>query len=124
MKYKIQNEFGEIVARVNDPIDVGHIYRIYGPPFEVWTLHNRLVYPRPGDSPEYDLPNFVSARVIERETRPNRKLPVAKEAKQALGKVPRYEVGPSWKDSKEHDYKARTAPMKSEDSLQHSMVAQ
>lgn len=107
MKYKIENEYGEIVARVNDPIDTGHIYKVYGPPYKIKTLHNRLLYPHAVDSPDWDTPGYISARVIERGLGKPSRRPASDVVGTRAPRVKRYEVGPNWRASKIAEWNQR-----------------
>ena len=125
MKYRIENEFGEIVARVNDPVDTAHIYTVLGPGHKVFASYNKLVYPRSCDNPGMDTHSYMGARIIERTVAPTPRKSAKKPAgstrtpELALtvnGKYKRYGVGKSWKDLKEQGFKANMEATRSEAS--------
>ncbi len=72
MNFNIEDDNGEIIAKVKSANDVAHVYKVFGPPHKISNVRRKLLYPFDVDNPEWDTPRYISARVIERSLRGKR----------------------------------------------------
>lgn len=104
--YRLTDESGAVLAIIYRPVDMAHVYQVFGPGHEISSKNGKVLYPLDEDNPGLDSVTYIAARLMDRLSRATRdRGPVDRPRGDREPRVKRYEVGPSWKDQKRETYR-------------------